>query len=134
MRIKDCDAHKITMQVISTIPVLFNYWAQPKDCYDISRFLNDHISDVVRRYPNRFIGLGTIPMQDPDLACRELERCVNELGLAGIEIGSHINDWNLNEKRSSKSMNALNKTMHVSSFIHGIWSAKIKCQNTGCHG
>ncbi len=98
VRIKDCDAHKITMQVISTIPVLFNYWAQPKDCYDISRFLNDHISDVVRRYPNRFIGLGTIPMQDPDLACRELERCVNELGLAGIEIGSHINDWNLNEK------------------------------------
>lgn len=96
-RLIDMDQYGIQIQVLSTIPVLFSYWAQPLDAYDISRFLNDHLADVVRRYPERFIGLGTLPMQDPSLAIQEMERCVHELGLAGIEIGSHINDWNLND-------------------------------------
>lgn len=95
-RILECDQQGISLQVLSTIPVLFSYWAEAKDAYDISRYLNDHIADVVRRYPDRYIGLGTIPMQDPELAIREMERCITELGMAGIEIGSHINDWNLN--------------------------------------
>ncbi|HEX5626089.1 MAG TPA: amidohydrolase family protein [Saprospiraceae bacterium] len=95
-RLIECDQHQISLQVLSTIPVLFSYWAQPRDAFDVSRFLNDHMADVVRRYPDRFIGLGTVPLQDPDLAVRELERCVSLLGLAGVEIGSHVNDWNLN--------------------------------------
>lgn len=95
-RIIECDQQGVSLQVLSTIPVLFSYWAEAKDAYDISRYLNDHIADVVRRYPDRFIGLGTIPMQDPELAIREMERCITTLGMAGIEIGTHINDWNLN--------------------------------------
>ena len=34
-------------------------------------------------------------MQSPELAVKELHRCINELGLVGVQIGSHINDWNL---------------------------------------
>ncbi len=97
VRISECDKNNIDIQVLSTIPVLFSYWAQPKDAYDISRFLNDHLAECIRMFPDRFIGLGTVPMQDPQLAILEMERCVNSLGFAGIEIGSHINDWNLNE-------------------------------------
>lgn len=96
-RMADCDHHGVHVQVLSTIPVLFGYWAAPRDCYDVSRFLNDHIADICRRYPDRFLGLGTVPMHHPDLAIRELERCVHELGLQGIEIGSHVNSWNLND-------------------------------------
>nr|MBS0036576.1 amidohydrolase [Saprospiraceae bacterium] len=96
-RIKDCREHGVDVQVLSTIPVLFSYWAEPSHANDVSRFLNDHIADIVRRYPKKFIGLGTLPMQSPDLAVKELERCVKELGLAGVEIGSHINDWNLSD-------------------------------------
>lgn len=96
-RIKDCQQHNVDVQVLSTIPVLFSYWAQPAHAHDVSRFLNDHIADIVRRYPKKFIGLGTLPMQSPDLAVKELERCVKELGMAGVEIGSHINDWNLSD-------------------------------------
>jgi aminocarboxymuconate-semialdehyde decarboxylase len=57
--------------------------------------LNDHLAGVVRDHPQRFVGLGTLPMQAPDLAVRELERCVGELGLCGVEIGSHVNGHNL---------------------------------------
>lgn len=60
----------------------------------MSQLLNDHIADVVRRYPIRYVGLGTISMQTPKSAIRELERCL-ETGLAGVQIGSYVNDWNL---------------------------------------
>jgi aminocarboxymuconate-semialdehyde decarboxylase len=94
-RIKECDEHHVQVQVLSTIPVMFSYWAKPQDTLDLSRYLNDHIAEIVQRYPTRFVGLGTIPMQDPDMACRELERCMS-IGLAGVQIGSHvIDDWNL---------------------------------------
>ncbi|HMG17030.1 MAG TPA: amidohydrolase family protein, partial [Saprospiraceae bacterium] len=98
VRIQECDMDGVDVQVLSTIPVLFNYWAKANDALETSMFFNDHIAKVVDKYPKRFIGLGTLPLQDPQLAIRELYRCMNELGMAGIEIGSHINDWNLNEE------------------------------------
>lgn len=98
VRMKDCDHHGVHVQVLSTVPIMFNYWAKPEDTLDLSRFLNDHIAEVVEQYPTRFVGLGTLPMQSPKLAIQELERCVKELGLAGVQIGSHINDWNLNDE------------------------------------
>src|SRR5438477_3097034 len=89
-RVEEMDEAGITMQVLSTVPVMFSYWAKPADALDLSQRLNDHIAEVVRANPTRFTGLATIPLQDPDLAARELERCVRELGLRGAQIGTHV--------------------------------------------
>ena len=89
-RIEECDATGVSMQVLSTVPVMFSYWAKPPDALDLARFLNDHIADVVRTHPTRFAGLATLPLQAPELAARELERSVRELGLRGAQIGTHV--------------------------------------------
>ncbi len=89
------NATGVNIQVLSTIPVLFNYWAKPADGLETSRFFNDHIAETAGLQPDRFIGLGTAPLQDIDLSIREMERCIKELKLPGLEIGSNINGKNL---------------------------------------
>ena len=97
VRIKEKAKSKVDLQVLSTVPVMFSYWAKPQHALDLSRLLNDHLAGVVQRYPDDFAGLGTLPMQDPGLAVQELERCVNDLKLSGVQIGTHVNEWNLDE-------------------------------------
>jgi len=98
-RIQECDSTSVDVQVLSTIPVLFSYWAKDDEGLMLSKFLNDHIAGVVRDKPNRFIGLGTIPLQNPDMAITEMDRIVNELKFPGIEIGSNVNGENLSDKK-----------------------------------
>lgn len=98
-RLKEMDSTGVTIQVLSTIPVLFNYWAKPKDGLETSRFFNDHIAETVVKNPGRFIGIGTVPLQDIEMAITEMERCVTELKMPGLEIGSNINGENLSDKK-----------------------------------
>lgn len=116
-RFLDMERTGVDQQVLSTIPVLFNYWAKPADALDTSRFFNDHIAQTVQQYPDRFIGLGTVPLQDTDLAIREMKRCVQELGLAGLEIGTNVNGLNLSDQRFRPFFSEAEK-LGCALFIH----------------
>ena len=98
-RIKEMDDTNVSVQVLSTIPVLFNYWAKAKDGLETSRFFNDHIAETVAKTPKRFMGIGTVPLQDIDLSIQEMERCYRELNMPGLEIGSNINGINLSDQQ-----------------------------------
>lgn len=116
-RKEDCERTGVTTQVISTIPVLFNYWAKPKDALETCRFLNDHIAETVSKDPTTFIGLGTVPLQDIELAIREMEKCVKELKLPGLEIGTNINGKNLNDESFFPFYEAAEK-LGCALFVH----------------
>ncbi len=96
-RIEEYAKFDTQVQVVCTIPVMFSYWAKPADCLEVSKFLNDDLADLQVRYPKNYVGLGTIPMQDTELAIQELERC-KAIGLKGIQIGSNINNRNLSDE------------------------------------
>ncbi|MGQ4414880.1 amidohydrolase family protein [Streptomyces sp. SAS_269] len=89
-RIEQMDASGVASQWLSVTPVMFGYWAPPKQAAEMARHVNDGIAEMVRHAPDRFTGLATLPMGDPDLAVAELERAVRELGLRGVEIGTNI--------------------------------------------
>lgn len=116
IRIKECNHHNVDLQVLSTVPIMFHYWAKPEHTLETAKFLNDHIAGIVNMYPTRYVGLGTLPMQSPKLAVKELERCKN-IGLKGIQIGSHINDWNLDNENIFPVFEAA-QNLDMCVFVH----------------
>lgn len=117
IRQQEMDKFNVDIQVLSTIPVLFNYWAKPEHCHETSRFFNDHIAESVASAPKRFIGLGTIPMHDANLAINEMQRIKEELKLNGIEIGTNINGMNLDDPQLFPILLAAEE-MNLPIFIH----------------
>lgn len=115
--LKDMDSHGVDAMVLCTVPVLFSYWARPQDGLQWSRYLNDHLAGVVAGHPRRFIGLGTLPMQDVDMAIQEMHRCINELGFPGVEIGTNINGMNLDDKSLFPFWKAAEE-MGAAIFVH----------------
>ena len=116
-RLAECDSAGIDVQVLSTVPVMFSYWAKPEDAADLSRLLNDDLAGVVASNTSRFVGLGTLPMQSSHHAIRELERCVNELGFSGVQIGSHVNHWNLDDEKVFEVFQAAEE-LGAAVFVH----------------
>ena len=116
-RLRECDSCGVTVQVLSTVPVMFSYWARAKDGLVLSQMLNDHIAEVVDRHPKRFIGLGTLPMQDPGLACQEIRRGRQELKLRGFQIGSNVNQLNLSDPQFFPVYETLEET-DSALFVH----------------
>ena len=115
-RIREMEQHHIDKQVICTIPVMFSYWAKAKDGLTISEFLNDDIATTLTVFPDKFIGLATVPMQDTKLAIKELERAMNN-GFRGVQIGSNINDLNLSEPQFDEFFAAC-ESLNAAILVH----------------
>lgn len=88
-RIETMRANGTDAAVLSVAPPMFLYWADADEAIDASRRINDAIATLAAHESDRFTGLATLPLQDPDAAVAELRRAVTELGLKGAEIGPH---------------------------------------------
>jgi aminocarboxymuconate-semialdehyde decarboxylase len=101
-RIADMDHMGIDIQALSPAPRQTYYGADPDLGLQTARIINDEIAEMVGRYPDRFVGLGTIPFQAPEPAVAELERLHKSLGFRGIEIMTHVAGEDLSDPRFRK--------------------------------
>lgn len=97
VRLKDMDKMGIDIQVISPAPIQYFYFTEPVLGARISRDINESIAMVVKERPDRFVGMGTVPLQDVELAIQELDFAVNVLGMRGVQICTHVNGKNLTD-------------------------------------
>jgi len=98
-RLKDMDSMGIDIQAISPSPNQYYYWTDGELGLQLARMQNDRVAEIVRAHPTRFVGMGTVPLQDVDRATQELERIVRELGLRAVEISTNINGVDFDDPR-----------------------------------
>jgi len=96
-RLRDMDAHGVDMQVLAPTVFTFFYDREPALGLACAMLQNDAIAAEIKRHPDRFLGLASVPLQAPEIAASELERAMTEQGLRGAMIGSHVNGCNLDD-------------------------------------
>ena len=101
-RIADMDLMGIDIQAISPSPNQTYYGAEPDLGIATARVVNDNLAEIAGRHPDRFVPLGTVPFQAPDLAVAELDRLHKSLGFRGIEIATNVAGEDFSAERFRK--------------------------------
>lgn len=121
VRLKHMDRMGIDIQAISPAPNQTYYWTDPGLGAELARLVNERIAEIVAKWPDRFVGLGTIPLQDPGLAVGELEYLIRKLGLKGVEINPNVNGMDLTDARLSlEKFFAAAEKLNAVVFMHPI--------------
>jgi aminocarboxymuconate-semialdehyde decarboxylase len=122
-RLEDMDRISIVAQAISPMPELLSYWMDPQSANDLLRYVNDQIVEFVAEAKGRLIGLGALPLQDMDLALKELRR-LKTLGFSGTEIGSNINGEPLGSPRFDPFYEAVQE-LDLAIFVHAVRPTRV---------
>ena len=96
-RLVDMDRMGVDVQAVCPAPYHFFYWTEPDYGAELAREVNEGIAKIAADMPDRFVGLGSVPLQDSQLAVRELDYCVGKLGMRGVEICTNVNGKNLTD-------------------------------------
>ena len=123
-RLRDMDRMGVDMQAISVVPPQYYYWAPPEIGARLSAMVNDRLFEIVQDHPDRFVGLGTLPLQDIDLALAELDRVVRDLRFGGLEICTNVNGTDFDDPRfiplfEEAVEHDLLLVVHPNGFVHG---------------
>jgi aminocarboxymuconate-semialdehyde decarboxylase len=98
-RLRDMDRMGVDIQAVCPAPYHYFYFTEPDYGAELAREVNEGIANLVNLHPDRFVGMGSVPLQNPKLAVRELEYAVKKLGLRGVEINTNVNGMNLTDPR-----------------------------------
>ena len=111
------DQRKLDAAAVSLPPELFLNWTSPELGERLARTINDGFAEMARAYPDRFLPLAALPIQDGARAARELERAVRELGLRGAAICTHVNGRDLDHPGVAPVLEMADR-LDVPLFLH----------------
>jgi aminocarboxymuconate-semialdehyde decarboxylase len=97
LRLRDMDVHRVDVQLLAPTVFTFFYDQEPALGLACAALQNDEIAAEIKRHPARFMGIGAVPLQAPELAASELQRSMTELGLRGVMIATHVRGRNLDD-------------------------------------
>lgn len=97
VRIEDMDRDGIDVQIMCATPVLYNYDKPAHQALELARIFNDAALEICAHAPRRLKALCQVPLQDAELACREVSRAV-AAGHIGVQIGNHIGYKEMNDE------------------------------------
>src|SRR5687768_15901630 len=117
-RIEDMDGMRVSRQALSPMPELLSYWLPMPDGGVLIRYLNEQIAAMVERAPQRFVGLGAVPLQDLEKSIEELHY-LKKLGFAGAEIASHVNGVSIGDARFEPFFAAAEE-LGAAIFVHAL--------------
>ena len=121
VRLKDMDRMGIDVQAVSPAPNQTYYWTDPGEGRELARMVNERLAEICAKWPERFVGLGTVPLQDAELAVQELEYLVKKLDLRGVEINPSVNGMDLtDQKLNLEKFFAKAQELDVIIFMHPI--------------
>jgi aminocarboxymuconate-semialdehyde decarboxylase len=121
MRLKDMDRMGIDIQAVCPAPHQTYYWTEPGMGAELSRSINERLAEIVAQHPDRFVALGTVPLQDVSLAVAELEHCIRKLGMRGVEINPSVRGMDLTDARLNlEAFFAAVQELDVVIFMHPI--------------
>ena len=97
VRLNDMDRMGIDIQAVCPAPNQCIYWGEPNFGRELARMANVRLAEIAATWPERFVAMGTVPLQNADMAVAELEYCVNKLGMRGVEILPNVNGKDLTD-------------------------------------
>jgi aminocarboxymuconate-semialdehyde decarboxylase len=118
-RITDMEQEGIDIQVLSPMPELLSYWFKAEDALNFSRHINQQLSEFIEFSPKRFWGLGMLPLQDPEMAAKEIKSLKNDFRLKGVEVGTNINGRSIGDPFFTPFF-AEAETEEIAIFIHAL--------------
>jgi aminocarboxymuconate-semialdehyde decarboxylase len=118
-RIEAMGAMRMARQALSPMPELLSYWLPLEDGKALIRYLNEQIAGMVALAPQRFVGLGAVPLQNVDSAVLELDYVTKKLHFAGVEIASHVNGVSIGDARFEPFFSAA-ESLGAAVFVHAL--------------
>lgn len=116
-RIAAMDTMRVDIQAVSTVPTHYHYWAERGVAEELVASANDRIAAICRQHPDRFVGLGTVALQHPELAVTQLEHAIRTLHLRGVMISTAVNGVELADPRHEPFWSAA-EALRATIFIH----------------
>src|SRR6202012_1428487 len=124
LRRRDLDKMGIDIQVVAPAPGQCYYTVDAKIAEQAHRLANDGVAEFCSRKPDRFVGLGVVTLQEPEIAVRELDYVMNDLKLKGVEILTNVDGQELSDEKfrpffaKAEQLGAF-IMMHPNGFTHG---------------